>query len=94
MTREEAIRRVECCRDFLANNYSDMGEPNYMALDMAIKALEREPKTGHWILHKEISVFSDMYKCSECGIINGNHFYNFCPNCGADMRGDADEDSD
>ena len=43
MTREEAKRRVECCRDFLANNYSDMGEPNFTALNMSIKALEQEP---------------------------------------------------
>lgn len=39
MTREEAKRRIECCRDFLANNYSDMGEPNFTAFNMAIEAL-------------------------------------------------------
>ena len=43
MTREEAKRRMECCRDFLANNYSDMGEPNFTAFNMAIKALSQEP---------------------------------------------------
>ena len=43
MTREEAIRRMECCRNFLVNNYSDMGEPNVTAFNMAIKALEIEP---------------------------------------------------
>lgn len=43
MTREEAIRRIECCRNFLANNYSDMGEPNFTAFNMAIQALEQEP---------------------------------------------------
>ena len=44
MTREEAKRRVECCRDFLAANYADMGEPNFTALNMAIEALS-EPTT-------------------------------------------------
>lgn len=39
MTNEEAKRRMKICRDFLANNYSDMGEPNFMAFNMAIKAL-------------------------------------------------------
>lgn len=43
MTREEAKRRMEICRDFLANNYSDMGEPNFTAFNMAIKALSQEP---------------------------------------------------
>ena len=42
MTRKEAIRRVEFCRNFLADNYSDMGEPNFMAFNMAIEALEQE----------------------------------------------------
>ena len=43
MTNKEAKRRMEICRDFLANNYSDMGEPNFMAFNMAIQALEQEP---------------------------------------------------
>lgn len=43
MTREEATRRIECCRNFLANNYFDMGEPNFTAFNMAIKALEQKP---------------------------------------------------
>ena len=32
-----------------------------------------------------------MYQCSECErmAISG---YNYCPNCGADMRGEEDED--
>ena len=47
MTREEAKRRVECCRDFLANNYSDMGEPNFTALNMAIEALSEPTKTDN-----------------------------------------------
>jgi hypothetical protein len=43
MTREEAKRRMEICRNFLANNYSDMGEPNFTAFKMAIQALSQEP---------------------------------------------------
>ena len=54
-------------------------------IDAAIKALEQEPKTGHWI----------DGKCSECG----NHapywsmastYYesDFCPKCGCQMEGD------
>lgn len=43
MTREEAKRRMESCRNFLANNYPDMGEPNFTAFNMAIEALSAEP---------------------------------------------------
>ena len=46
-----------------------------------------EPKRGEWI-----SLHNGKWKCSECRIevliyAKGN----FCPNCGADMRGIKDE---
>ena len=96
MTREEATF-------FLANmdrRYMEDGMSE--ALDMAIKALEQlssyeqtinkltdaiskqEPKTGHWI-----DKHFDIATCSECGFKGGNyHVFNYCPNCGADMRGE------
>ena len=43
-------------------------------------------KVGHWVLHKESSVFGNIYKCSECNITNGNKFFKFCPYCGARME--------
>lgn len=85
MTREEAIRRIEFCRNFLANNYPDMGEPNITAFNMAIEALEQAPMTGHWINDEFGS------KCSCCGIYT--HLDKFdrpmkficCSMCGAKM---------
>ena len=45
---------------------------------------------GEWIFDKENSFTFDMFKCSICGYFGHTHF-NFCPNCGADMRkGDAE----
>ena len=51
-------------------------------------------KNGKWNLI--ISILDDMYGrhyCSECGK-EGNPFWYFCPNCGADMRGEQDEHID
>ena len=58
------------------------------ALGLAISALE-ERKSGEW---KEITdkTMDCCYRCSECGFIRDAYFLevtNFCPNCGADMRG-------
>ena len=53
-------------------------------------------RTGHWI-EKEDFNGDTYYDCSECGesfcLIDGtptDNLYNFCPNCGADMRGDTE----
>lgn len=57
---------------------------------------KREPKTGHWVNAKVGKLFpSNDFKCSECGNILdfngvncGRGDANYCPNCGADMRGE------
>lgn len=37
----------------------------------------------------------DVWKCSECGCVFEDDYekptYNYCPNCGADMRGEQDD---
>ena len=55
-------------------------------------------KCGHWIDdYREESLtygFAYLANCSECGYQINTHkekgYLNFCPNCGADMRGDED----
>jgi len=56
--------------------------------------LTEDPHKGEWIV-KEMFDGDIAYGCSECGeifcLIDGtptDNLYNFCPNCGADMRGD------
>lgn len=43
---------------------------------------------GRWIIPK-IPHITIVGICSECGKM-GDRNYNFCPNCGADMRGEED----
>ena len=47
-----------------------------------------ERKRGRWIEEPNCT-----YRCSQCGehyqSIRGYMYHNFCPNCGAEMRGEA-----
>ena len=83
MTREETVLRLEVLKDFSQNNeLKNMHE----AIDMAIEALE-ERKHGEWIEN------DFGWRCSICGntSVMWQRTYNFCPNCGAYMRGEDDE---
>ena len=55
---------------------------------------EKERKKGKWI-EQDDGWDGVYYECSECKeaftLIDGtptDNLYNFCPNCGADMRGE------
>ena len=89
MTREEARAIMTLLKQSYINfrTKSDLRKKtvkeNINAYDMAIKALEQEPKTGHWIDHQE-----DRWiyaKCSECETVHDTQT-NYCPNCGARMQ--------
>ena len=47
---------------------------------------------GRWI-EQEKYTFGVFYDCSICGdrILDNGRSWNYCPNCGADMRGRNDE---
>ena len=60
----------------------------------ALKTLpsaQTEPKTGKWLEDKSLDAF---WICSVCRFpseaFGADVLYNFCPNCGADMRGDVE----
>lgn len=86
MTREEAIAILD---GFKYNPL--LNEQHFEALDMAVTALSadvREDIHGTWELWKG-NTYAGIHICSNCK--HGFPFitteYNFCPNCGADMRG-------
>lgn len=87
MTREEAIERLVDLRvQFQVSMFTRE------AIDMAIEALQAEPvRHGEWEdeimdMFNNGEQFGSCFRCSECGYDTLSK-YNYCPNCGADMRG-------
>ena len=62
--------------------------------DAILKAPTIEPQRmkGRWIGVTKTGG-AELWKCSECGELELEDSY-YCPNCGADMRGEDDADSD
>lgn len=81
-----------CIHKIVCSKYIACGE---------VKSCEhhREERKGRWEDAHEIKSFRHtnipVVKCSKCecyfcDIINNHHYmYHYCPNCGADMRGDS-----
>lgn len=92
-TALDAIENSEC-------GYTWEVEQAYKAV-AELPSAELERKTGEWTLYESRSDIYDLegvctwgkaYRCSECGfihwVIEDFGIYSFCPNCGADMRGE------
>lgn len=61
----------------------------------ALPSAQPERKTGHWI---KTARWGRVYYCNQCrnyldfdGVNAGRGSTNFCPNCGADMRGEQND---
>ena len=81
-------------REFASAFYSDGGEIStewWCVEDMIENAptVEPERKTGRW---QEDPSGYGFWICSACGFVSeasgADLLYNFCPHCGADMRGE------
>lgn len=86
MTNKEAINLL----DNLIGMIEDNQNSDYdKALKMAIEALKQpEREKGEWIDREH----DNCFMCSACGEVwIGIGGYNYCPNFGADMRGDNNE---
>ena len=81
MTREEAI---EFGNMWLEINEDYKDSNTYEFFQMALKALEQEPRKGHWIEHPHEAgpcwEYS-KYECSECHVWSEDDS-DYCPYCG------------
>lgn len=48
-------------------------------------------RVGKWV---DTNKYCGFWECNECGWYNDYEKFKYCPNCGADMRGEKNEDSD
>jgi hypothetical protein len=91
MTKEEALKVLD--------TIPTIGE-QVDALEMAIEALEQEPKVGEWL---EKEVISDKvieeWQSARCSVCDKYHttpymyyfsHYEYCPNCGHRMKKEAE----
>lgn len=72
----------DCATQYEAGNMGEIIEN----LEAISKALEEEPKTGHWIEHEQNEIA--YIECSECltWFLRCHLTRNsFCPNCGVKM---------
>lgn len=110
MTREEKLQKahqifdnrnllteLKWQREYFNRGYVSKQEElfNLWIFDECIKALEQEPRKGHWLTKIKSDLRGDKWptnpKCSECGgepyYSNTIYNYKFCPYCGAKMEG-------
>lgn len=86
ISRADAIKAI-------CNAQCELDVPHYPQCDQVkycdeIKALLALPSAdavqGEWIRHELFG--NPWFTCSECSY-HGRNDFNYCPNCGADMRG-------
>lgn len=90
ISREAAIDSISKCMDIYVNNLQTMvyKAEAYKALN-EVPSAQPEQKTGHWIDDCTCSVCHWIHEDAKGFALLTN--YPFCPNCGADMKGEEDE---
>lgn len=80
--------------EYIHDFYPDVWKHAEKELEVPFEELPSTQRKGKWIPSFErwgdILTTVDGYTCSECSVFNTDKD-NYCPNCGADMRGEEDE---
>jgi hypothetical protein len=91
--REDALKLIvihngDSCNDCeYKNTDKACSDCLYSVVNKIPAADVRENVRGKWIPYNPI--YSDVLCCSECEYMPAEaEFFNYCPNCGADMRGE------
>ena len=92
MTREEALEKEPCedaiSRQAVKDLYYKNGYIDFRKM-CELPPVTPQPKTAHWIAVENEEMETVGYYCSECDLpMETEQRTNFCPNCGAKMRGE------
>lgn len=88
----EAVRSLQTYKMFAGDDMILVDKAVVQA-ELEILPPVQERKKGEWISHEDEDGEHYGDKCSECGewYVMPYGKTNYCPNCGADMRGETDE---
>ena len=89
MSNEQAIQILIPMRNMMCDQNGCPISDAVFALDKAIEALSADRPSGEWI-DRSGGIEGAWNYCSVCGE-QAIDLYDFCPNCGADMREKGDE---
>lgn len=79
LDRQQVIDLYEKHHSHLATYVWEFGQ------ELRQLPIVEERPHGEWIKFTLEGGFLSSHKCSNCGF-HGNQLWHFCPNCGADMR--------
>lgn len=101
ISRQAAIDAIEMVdwyhqnqsKDMVSGANSDEHQAWYKAEDVyeAIEAVPTANRSGHWIDDGDCSICSKCHETYGLTLLGQLYAPNFCPNCGADMRGGDDD---
>ena len=87
ISRQAVINAIKNYASMLWEKYYEQfPESTILEMIQELPSVTPQPKVGRWIYHDGYIPYKN--ECSECGKRFGTDFH-YCPNCGADMRGDA-----
>lgn len=64
-----------------------LGMFKYPSTPACRRGFEIRNETGEWCVKRNRNMSLSFYVCSECGFTYCGKLKNYCPNCGANMRG-------
>ena len=90
----EAVEALPSAPLYTPDEIQTMQDLEWAQLEKMYELGKAERKKGKWIADVDrwgdVETTVNGYICSECKVFNTDKD-NYCPNCGADMRGDSDE---